>query len=532
MSKAHYHTRRNVALGWACKPRGAALALTLLSGFGCASKPEEKAAPAPTPAVQSAPPMSVFASSVPSLDYAPIAVPARVDWLLFGGGSEPLSNQVSLAQDLGLMRELLAGRGVTLFASGVNAPLAVEEAEAQESNALARALSGLFGVPGTQGTRYEASSLTVDGPSTADQVLQVLERALTQGEGPLFVYAASHGERGTSASDNSLALWGGWPLKVSDMARLLDQLAEKARPTRFVNTACFGGGFAELAFVGADAKQGLRNPEHCGLFAAPWDEEASGCDPNPDRRAQESYSIHFLHALSGKDRHGTARLRDIDLNGDTQVSLLEAHTYARIESRSFDNPTTTSERFLREVAASEKVVALDPLAAPEEVAVIRALGEELGLTKAEEVEQRLNTLNKVLEAKGHELEQAQKQADDAYYALRIAALERFPLLEHPWDPRTQTLLQQHGKQILSLLTESDLAHAHNQVEGELEQAALDQDAARVERARVLRLHRAYETLRLASALKRKADTRFKHYQALRSCENWLPPVRASAAQPK
>lgn len=531
------HARRNatntLAPASARTTHAVGISVSLMLGFSCSTNPPE-ATPSPaepaSPVEPQAPQMQLFSSSLASLDRAPVEVPAQVDWLLFGGGSEPLSNQVSLAQDLGFVRELVAGPGITLFASGPDSPLAVEARKPPHTTPLLRELSRMFGVPGSELTHYEAASLPVDGPSTADQVLHVLERALVQSREPLFVYAASHGERGARAADNSLALWGGWPLKVSDLTSLLDRHADAARPTRFVVTACFGGGFADLAFVGADPKQGLRNPDHCGVFAAPWDEEASGCDPNPDRRDQESYSIHFLHALTGKDRQGIPRPRDIDLNGDAQVSLLEAHTYARIRSRSFDNPTTTSERFLREVAGKGKAVPLDPLAAPEEVAVIRALGEELGLSKAEEAQTKLDALSRILGTASSEVEQAQKQADDAYYALRIAVLERFPLLEHPWDPRTQALLAQHGPQIHSLLSDSDLAQAQSHAASELEQAALDQDAARVERARVLRLSRAFETLRLASALKHKGGPHFSHYEALRRCENWVPRLRTGGTR--
>jgi hypothetical protein len=480
----------------------------------------------------------VFSEAQLSLDRKPVGVPKQLDWLLFGGGSEPLSNQVSLAQDLGLAGELLAGSGLTLFASGPGAPLAVEEhaRTPAEPPDLDHALAQMFGVPGTDATRYEPSRLAAAGPSTTDQVLHVLERALEQGTGPLFVYAACHGDRGERPSDNSLALWGGWSLKVSELAALLDRAAEarggarepageSPRGTRFVITSCFGGGFAELAFLGADPKRGARSPDHCGLFAAPWDEEASGCDPNPDRRRQESYAIHFLHALAGQDRRGVPHLREIDLDADGRVSLLEAHTYARVESRSFDLPTTTSERFLREVVRTNREARLDPLSAPEEVAIVRALGEELDLATPAQANAKLQELERILDDADAEVEKAQKRADDAYYALRIALLERFPLLEHPWEQRTRDMLAQHGPEILRLLTASELAAEQRRASEELDQAVADQDSVRVARARVMRLVRAFETLRLASALKTKGGPQYAHYQALRRCENWVPPLR-------
>jgi hypothetical protein len=242
-----------------------------------------------------------------------------------------------------------------------------------------------------------------------------------------------------------------------------------------------------------------------------------------------------MHALAGKDRRSQPRLREIDLNGDQQVSLLEAHTYARIASRSFDVPTTTSERFLREVASEAPAQgkmpaegALDPLAAPEEVAIVKALGEELELTSETTAKAKLAELESILSDADDEVSKAQKQADDAYYALRITLLERFPLLEHPWEPRSHELLAQHGPQVLQMLTDSDLAQEQLRASHELDQAVLDQDSVRVARARVQRLVRAFETLRLASALKRKSGPNYTHFAALRRCENWVPRLRSDS----
>jgi len=456
-----------------------------------------------------------------------VEVPKQLDYLIFGGGSEPLSNQISLAQDLGFARSLLAGQGLTLFASGANAPVSVEDRAPEGATSdLSRELARMFGVPGADATRYEKAPLDADGPSTADQVLHALEKGLSSGDEPLFVYAACHGDQGELPADNTLNLWGGWGLKVSDLTAVLDRHESDARGTRFVITACFGGGFAELAFVAADPRRGPRSPEHCGLFAAPWDEEASGCDPNPDRRVQESYSIHFMHALAGQDRRQHPRMHEIDLDGDQRVSLLEAHTYARITSRSFDTPTTTSERFLRQVSAASASAPLDPLAAPEEVAIIRALGEELELTTEPRAKAKLAELDDILADANQAVSKAQQQADDAYYALRIALLERFPLLEHPWEQRGRDLIAQHGAEISHILLDSELAQEHLQASRELDEAALDQDSVRVARARVQRLVRAFETLRLASALKRKSGPDYSHFAALRRCENWVPRLRS------
>lgn len=453
------------------------------------------------------------------------SVAAELPWLVFGGGSDPLSNQVSLSQDVGIVSTLLGGKGLVLFASGPGAQLAVERGEPSGQVPDVRLeLARVLGSPDAYRTNYRAATIAIDGPSTSEHVRNTLLRALAKGETPLFVYGGSHGSPGDTAADNSLSLWGGWPLSVRDVAQVLDSASGK-RPTRFVVTACFGGGFAELIFAGGEANRGLRSDDHCGLYAAPADDEASGCDPNPDRRAQESYAIHFLHALEGKDRREQPRASEIDVDHDGNVGLLEAHTWARIQSRSFDIPTTTSERYVRQAVRSDAQVPLDPLAAPEDVRVIRALGEELDLDDEAAARAKLAELEGILDDAAKLVDEGQKDADDAFYALRIALLERYPLLDHPWETRTSVLLGREGPQILALLTESELANAHRQAERELSEALAQHDNVRVARARVLRLVRAFETLRLASALYKRGGSAKEQYDKLRRCERWSPPLR-------
>lgn len=460
-----------------------------------------------------------------SIEQGNLAVPANLPWLVFGGGSEPLSNQVSLAQDIELVSTLLAGRGITLFASGPGAQLAVERPhKADDSVDVRDELARVLGTPEAYRMEYRPATMPIDGPSSSEQVRDALTRALAQGDKPLFVYGACHGSPGERARQNSLGLWGGWPLTVEDVASVLDA-APGTRGTRFVLTACFGGGFAELLFEGADDERALRKDDFCGLFAAPADDEASGCDPNPERREQESYSIHLLHALTGKDRDSKERVAHIDLNGDGAVGLLEAHTYARIASRSFDIPTTTSERFLRYAVKSSAKAALNPDAAPEDMVVIHTLGATLELNDEASARTKLNELTDIMNEAGKLLDEAQKGADDAFYALRISLLERYPLLEHPWEARAQKLVQREAQTILGMLQDSELAQAHQQAEQELGETLMQHDAVRIARARVLRLVQAYETVRLASALLKRGGPNKAHYERLRACERWVPPLR-------
>lgn len=452
-------------------------------------------------------------------------VPSDLAWLAFGGGSDPLSNQISLEQDLTLASGSFAGRGLVLFASGKGAQVARARSDAQATEGplperARAALARLLGPQGSDQLQYEPSALAIDGPATRELVLDTLRNALTSTGDPLLMLAASHGDHGQVARQNALALWGGWGLSVEDVAALLDR-EESVRPTRLVVTACYGGGFAELAFVGADPKRGARSPEHCGLFAAPWDDESSGCDPDPNRVRQESFTIHFLQALRGEDRQGRKR-PEIDLDGDRKVSLLEAHSWARIRARSLDVPTTTSERYLREYAPANEAGRAQER---EELAVIDALAGELELPDERSARGKLRELDRILSDAAEQLDGAQQAAEDTFYALRIALLERWPLLDHSWDPRAEVVIDREAKAILELLTESELAQSNAIAQRELDDASAQHDAVRIARARVQRLVHAFETVRLAAALERRGGVHLQHYRALRACERFTPAMR-------
>jgi hypothetical protein len=460
-----------------------------------------------------------------SMERKPGPVPADLRWLAFGGGSDPLSNQISLAQDLTLATRSLAGRGMVLFASGPRAPVAVTRDHEPEQDApvavrARQALTRVLAPAGADTIRYEPTKLPIDAPATRELVLDALRSVLMSRGDPLLILAASHGEHGEIARQNALALWGGWGVSVEDVAELLDR-EESVRPTRLVVTACYGGGFAELAFKGADPQQGARPPTHCGLFAAPWDDESSGCDPDANRVRQESFTIHFLPALHSEDRRGRLR-KDIDVDLDGKVSLLEAHAFARIHAHSFDVPTTTSERYLREFAPANEGGRSSREV--EEQAVIDALSDELELPNERAARGKLRELEHILDDAAVLLDEAQNAADDTYTALRITLLERWPLLDHSWDPEASALIDREAAAILALLTESELAQQYEATQAELGEAASTYDSVRVARARVRRLIHAFETTRLSAALEKRGGEHWAHYRALRDCERFVPAL--------
>jgi hypothetical protein len=423
-----------------------------------------------------------------------------------------------LEQDIDLVRQALPGPGLVLFAGGSGSPNVRELEPAARGDALRIALGDLFAPRAGRQSRYRVPRFEAERATLAN-VEARLSAALAEGESPLVVYIAAHGDQGSEPRHNSVALWGNQALSVTHLAELHER---HPRPLRLVATSCFSGGFAELAFAEAHADPGHpARVSRCGLFAGTSDRETSGCDPNPNRRAQESYGLHFVHALSGTRKDGTPLpLALADYDHDGKIGLLDAHTWARIAAVSFDVPTTTSERWLRK--AERGSAPIDPSRSPEDAAVLQQLGAALGLVTEQAVEERWTELDRrltQLDDKVREVEEslAERAADQATFLL-----ERWPVLDDPFHPDFEATFQHERSAIESALTRSPEAQARARA-GERAQALYEQLAGLgVEEARVFRLRRAYETLHKASALLARGGAAAKYYARLLACERGAP----------
>ena len=472
--------------------------------------------------------------------------------MIAGGGSLPGSNQVSIEQDLGLAEAVFSGSpGLLLFAGGPGTRTVQVQREAAEPGELSAELSGklsgklsgelsadpsaespgdplalaladLFAPRAGRGAHYRKTTLPASGEATAASILGVLGPALEQpAEQPFVLFIAGHGEIGQSARDNYIALWGGSRLGVRELAEVVDG---GVRPLVLVLTTCFSGGFAELAFAAADPEQGAAMTPRCGLFSSTWDLEASGCDPNPDRSAQEGYGLHFLAALRGQDRHGRALAKEVlDLDGDGDISLLEAHARARITAMGIGVPTTTSERWLREVAPATGQ-SVDVLL-PEENAVIRALSTELGLdpSEPEVAVSELAQREKRIDERKASLWAAQQAEDRAYGEAAAALLGRWPVLDDPWHPDFAAMYSGARLEIAEHLRTSPSYRAYLNARAEAGRVQVEISDLRHEAARYERLARALETRRLAGRLARRGGPGWAHYERLLACERALPP---------
>lgn len=477
---------------------------------------EARSQPAAGPAPVSSPHAPADADA--SAGAAPPAG-AVLRYLVVGGGAFPVSTEASLEHDAQLASEVLPGPGRILFAGGSSAQAvrSLDPALAGSSQLLPR-LGDLFAPRNGRRSRYRRPQLSA-GAATGEALRDLLSHALDAASGqPVLLYVASHGEQGQRPVDNWVSLWGGEAFGVDELVALHE--AHPA-PLRAVIASCYSGGFSEMAFAAADAARGVARAPRCGLFAGTWDRQTAGCDPDPDRRHHEGYSLHFLNALRRSDRGGRSLpLAELDLDGDGRVSLLEAHTRARVQSHSIDVPTTTSERFLREVQMRQGAPATALL--PEEARVVDVLGRSLGLpdiaaarTRAEQLEVELDALDAAAAAAAAEL-------DVAYGQLAALLLARWPLLDDPYHPGFAAMLQQSSAQIEMLLNDAPEALHYAQADRALKQADDRYWKLRADEAMVVRYVRAQETLALAGGLSRRGGADYAAYRSLLACERYVP----------
>lgn len=436
----------------------------------------------------------------------------EVRWIVAGGGATPESNEVSIEEDLRLARRVLGGDGVTLFASGRDNQAVRVEATDLGGDPLVTELGAMFSPRPGRTSSYRPASIDADGAASPTRFLETVRTEASSAGKPLTIYVAGHGDKGETPAQNAVVMWANFTVTPVDLA---EALASTKRQTRLVFTTCFSGGFAEVAFAAADESKGAVPDDVCGLFASTWDLEAGGCDPDPDRGLHDGYGVHFLNALDGKTR--TNETVAADIAGDGRVSLLDAHTYARMKSGSIDVPTTTSERWLRSTV--EPATRAEPYEMPHEAAVITALGPKFDNPDEDAARERLQKLDAEIAALADAEAAAIALETEAYWDVAAAMLARWPVIDDPWHPLWQGTIDTHRAEITAFLQTSPLMAAFGARTEEVNAISTERIALEVRRAPLMRLVRAHETRRLAGALAARGGPDWERFQKFRACED-------------
>lgn len=450
----------------------------------------------------------------------PLAMPLHVRAIIAGGGPTPELDQVSLEDDVTLAIDVL-GRddSVVLFAGGPGMRAVQVRDDEGDGDAVVFALANLFAPRGGRDARYRPTRLALHGGATTEELLGAFEAALPDGDAPLLFYFTGHGSGGKVERESLAHTWGDGSIDPPTLAEVLEASATR-RQVRVVISACFSGGFAELAFDEADPSLGATDQDRCGIFATAWDRESGGCDSDPDRAVHEGFGVHFLSALRGQERDGTDAHAAIDLDHDSQITLLEALAHTRIVSRAIDVPITTSERLLRVTAPTEGPA--DDFEAPEERAVIEALMASLRLDSPEAV----RTALAALDVRGAELDtalgEAFTEAEDLAALVAGIVLARWPVLDDPYHPDYSALLAHDHDEIAAFFEESDEVEAWAVAEEEAQALLTTRNALEVQIAVHRRITQALETVELAERLHAVGGEGWARYERMRACEATRP----------
>ncbi len=454
-----------------------------------------------------------------SFDRWDASLDPRTRLLVVGGGGEPSSTEVQLEQDVALALDTLRGPAVVLFGGGPSRASVHEQPDRPDEHGLFAELSRFF-LRRTPSQSPRPPRIRVDAPATYDNLMHAFDELVMASGEPLTLLLATHGEFAPDPQEGYALLWGNEALIVQDLVDLLGQ-PSTARPVRLVVGACFGGAFAEVAAL---PPRGVESTAmHCGVFATDADRLASGCDPDPDRERHEGYLIHYLHALGGRDRLGRVA-PSVDLDHDGRIGMLEAHTFARVASRSFDVPITTSERFVRSRVTERELpwesTAAEPLL--EEREVIRALSHRLDAPTEAVARAAHRSAAQSLEECEEALAEADAMRESSWNRLRVALLERHPWLEDAYAIDYASRVRRERAGIEALLLHSELAQALRETSTDADAIAAEADALRIREAELARLVRAYDLERMVATLRARDAEGHARYLALRECERFVP----------
>ncbi len=453
-------------------------------------------------------------------------------WVAIGGGSSPANNEISMEDDLLLFRQVFDPQRGTMLYSGGPHTRTVRVLGTRRPDPVRSTLAWLMSDNGANFGSFRATRLRGIHAASVSNVLKALTHAnQTSTGGPTTVFVATHGDRGASPWDTGIALWGNDILTVADLAQFLSN-QHQAPPQQWIVNSCYAGGFAELMFDDVGQERTPSQGPRCGVYATTWDRESTGCDPNPDRNAHHTYGRYLLEALRGHDVDGHVRTSDIDLDGNGQIGLAEAHAYVRLTLPTRDVPTSSSDRFLRIHASHEDDDTLS-VGELEENWLIQHMVRRLNLDRVHayhQAKEQLAMLKKQIVQNENKYEQlAEEEKALASHAASVI-LNRWPMLENPWDPDFENTLRNHRLLIAQTISREDSVRSGVTLRHEMSKVEENIHALHVRAAPYERLTQALESIRLAGNLQTSNPSAWRSYQEILACERMVPGGLLEQAQ--
>ena len=276
--------------------------------------------------------------------------------LTIGGGYAPSGNQASLEKNVLLFQRVLAGESDRVhqhdifFADGKDDAADLQVHDPSQVPLANRLMAELFGSTRDLGLSYRDHEVTDARSASKPANIKAwfAERGPQMKDGDtLTIYVTAHGHRSRDRNreyNTSIAMWGNSALKMTEFAKLLDDLDPSVNVV-MVMVQCYTGGFSHLMYRGGDPSKGLSPQKRVGFYATVHDRPAAGCTPSVDEANYVEYSTYFWAAIAGTDRSGNS-IDPPDYDKDGRVSLEEAHAYTILNADTIDVPVKTSGEYL------------------------------------------------------------------------------------------------------------------------------------------------------------------------------------------
>jgi len=418
-------------------------------------------------------PISFGIACVVFLSLLPTSSRAADHFLTIGGGSSAENNQVSLEKNVLFLQQSLAAAGLggvpheILFTDGNAGSRDLVYVDPRNTVPRVNLLLGeIFDHADGLDQQYRAHAIPrLWGPSGRQGInkwFNTIGSKLDDGD-RLFIYFTGHGGsgRGRPPADQTLAMWNEPGMTVHEFNTLLDKLPPKVSVV-LIMVQCFGGGFADVIYDGADPGKGLSSRNRCGFFATLPTRYAAGCTSDVDEENYKEYSTYFWAALYGKTRSGE-KVPPPDFDSDGKVSLAEAHAYALIHSDTIDISMKTSDVFLRKYSSYRAPGGADLLPAdadydrllaaamPADKAVLEGLSAALVLEGPDRVRgaraeaDKLALQRKTIERRMASLRDARNQLGRN---LQAHLKSRWPELGNPLHPQAAKILAEQADEVV------------------------------------------------------------------------------------
>lgn len=466
-------------------------------------------------------------------------VSAQTKIIIFGGGPDPDSSELSIEKNVAWVSSILKDNGINAmdiqFASGSNGQSDVKENDPTKGGydrwlPLARVLSSKSALLATY-RKNTVANLTQE--NTRENVIQLINKRLeeSQSDDNLLVIYLGHGGRASDNTNNNyLRLWGESKLSVIDLVDLLQKQPDDVT-FRFVFPQCFSGSFVKLIHTDPNHLT-LDNisTKRCGFVTVPDDRQSEGCTLENDETKYRDFSTYFFAAINGKNRFGQLLAWNPDKNNDGIVNIREAYFYANIEAYARDVPRATSEYYLelwepwyvrwtpfdiasvdneyKDVAA-HIALKLGIQKSPDDPDFMGAVykSRQQAVIAKNEVEHRLAELKK---AEKRTREQLKKEINLRWPQASNKYIDTYAVfVEQELDRITQWLISQPAF--------NDLV----KLQDDIEKSGVEYLLAERNEGMNMRLQRAIHLAKLDSAINRfGTENVLEKYQELVNCESW------------